>query len=142
MAKVLRIINSFEPVPLIRLLGKQGFISYTEKIQADLFHTYFFREQVYENKFVSSADTSADNWEKTMLRFESRLETIDVRSLPMPQPMHRILEMLDDLSQEKALLVYHKRIPVFLLPELEERKLRYLTCKIDEDNVNMLIFKS
>ncbi len=39
----------------------------------------------------------------------------------MPLPMHTILEALKTLPNDKALFVYHKRIPVFLLPELEEQ---------------------
>src|SRR5687768_15970314 len=41
---VLRIINSFEPTPLMHLLGKQGFQSYAEKIRDELVYTYFYKQ--------------------------------------------------------------------------------------------------
>lgn len=47
--------------------------------------------------------------------------TVDVRELSMPMPMMMILGKLDDLPEGHALFAHHKRIPVFLLPELEER---------------------
>ncbi len=59
----------------------------------------------------------------------------------MPQPMMTILEELEKLSANKALLVYHKRIPVFLLPELKEREFDYRIKEIAPDQVRLLIFK-
>jgi len=66
---------------------------------------------------------------------------VDVRQLEMPLPMHTILEALGTLPAEKALFVYHKRIPVFLLPELEERNLSYRIKEISETEVHLLIYK-
>ena len=74
-------------------------------------------------------------------RFNGRLETIDVRNLEMPLPMHSIMEALESLPAAKALFVYHKRIPVFLLPELEEQKFSYRIREISEGEVNLLIYK-
>jgi len=55
--------------------------------------------------------------------------------------MHTILEALETLPAEKALFVYHKRIPVFLLPELQERNLSYRVKEISETEVHLLIYK-
>ena len=74
-------------------------------------------------------------------RFKGKLETVDVRNLEMPLPMHTILEALDVLSSDKALFVYHKRIPVFLLPELEERNFSTRIKEISEAEVQLLIYK-
>jgi hypothetical protein len=54
--------------------------------------------------------------------------------------MHVILEELDKLSAGAALFVYHKRIPVFLLPELKERKFDYRIKEISGTEVHMLIY--
>src|SRR5574340_986057 len=40
---VLKIINSFEPTPLISLLKKQGFESYVDSINDQLVETYFYK---------------------------------------------------------------------------------------------------
>ena len=55
--------------------------------------------------------------------------------------MLTILEELDKLPADKALYVYHKRIPVFLLPELADRKFGYRIKEIDDGEVRLLIFK-
>jgi hypothetical protein len=59
----------------------------------------------------------------------------------MPLPMHSILESLEKLPIEKALFVYHKRIPVFLLPELEEQGFSYRIKEINDAEVHLLIYK-
>ena len=66
---------------------------------------------------------------------------LDVRQLQMPLPMQKILEALDELPVGRALFVYHKRVPVFLLPELVDRKLDYRIKEIREGEVHLIIFK-
>jgi hypothetical protein len=75
-------------------------------------------------------------------RYKDKIQTIDVRSLEMPLPMLTILEALDTLPVETALYVYHKRIPVFLIPELAQRKFEYRVKEISESEVHLLIFKA
>ncbi|HCS20262.1 MAG TPA: hypothetical protein DIW47_06820 [Bacteroidetes bacterium] len=89
---------------------------------------------------VEAVPDSSD-WEESLARFEDRLETLDVRTLEMPQPMIRILFALESLPESKALFVHHKRIPVFLLPELKDRNMDYRIKTISEGEVNMLIFR-
>jgi len=52
-----------------------------------------------------------------------------------------ILAALEKLPEDKALFVYHKRIPVFLLPELRERKFDYRIKETAPNEVHLLIFK-
>ena len=81
-------------------------------------------------------------WEETLQKYHDKLETIDVRQLEMPLPMLTILNALENLQGDSALFVYHKRIPVFLLPELAERKYEYRIREISDGEVQMLIFKA
>ena len=139
--QVLNIINSFEPTPLMQLLGKQGFESYAEVIHDDLVHTYFHKKT---DKLLVRADEmlpDVRDWDEIMKRFAGKLVTVDVRQLEMPLPMHSILDALDNLPPGKALFVYHKRIPVFLLPELEERKFNFRIKEINDAEIHLLIFK-
>ena len=136
----LKIINSFEPTPLIKLLQKKCFESYTEKINEELFHTYFFKPTetaCLEDK----TDVNAVDWDAVLKRFDGKLQTIDVRDKKMPIPMHLILASLNELPAGKALFVYHKRIPVFLLPELEEMSYSYRIKEICDGEVRLLIYK-
>lgn len=139
--EVLKIINSFEPTPLMHLLGNQGFESYSEIISDDLVNTYFHKKVDKPLEIETNNKQWVENWDETLHRFDEKLETIDVRELQMPMPMHTILETLETLPAGKALFVYHKRIPVFLLPELEEQKFSYRIKEISDAEVHLLIYK-
>jgi uncharacterized protein (DUF2249 family) len=139
--QVLNIINSFEPTPLMHLLGKQGFECYAETINNELVNTYFYKKTGKPLKVEPDKKRWLENWDEILNRFNEKLETIDVRALEMPLPMHTILEALETLPADKALFVYHKRIPVFLLPELEERKFSYRIKEISDAQVHLLIYK-
>jgi len=139
---VLKIINSFEPTPLMHLLGKQGFESYTETISDDLVNTYFYKKSDINFLAANKETEYSKGWDEILNRFKDNLETIDVRALEMPLPMHKILEALETLSKDKALFVYHKRIPVFLLPELEEQQFSYRIKEIGDAEVHLLIYKN
>lgn len=139
--EVLKIINSFEPVPLMKLLQKQGFESYAHKINDNLVETYFHKTGLKETIADSPVQQGAEGWEICYEKFENKIITIDVRNLEMPLPMITILEALDKLKEAEALFVYHKRIPVFLLPELAERKFDYRIKEISDGEVHLLIFK-
>lgn len=138
--QVLQLINSFEPAPLIHILSKQGFEYYVEHVDHNLVYTYF-----YKNADAALPDEqdvkSGQDWEQVFQRFENNLVVIDVRHLEMPQPMLAILGALDELLPGKALFVYHKRIPVFLLPELQDRQFDYRIKEISDSEVHMIIFK-
>ena len=140
--QVLKIINSFEPTPLMQLLQKQGFLSYAERVSANLVFTYFYKTNKFKKPVDSKNITDLQDWDELMVRFEGNMQVIDVRQLEMPLPMHTILEALDILPSRNALFVYHKRIPVFLLPELAERKLEYRIKELTDGSVHILIFKS
>lgn len=137
--QVLKLINSFEPIPLIQLLSKKGFKHYVENIDTDTVITYFSKTE--ESAVEAPVVRSDNDWDGQLSRFAENMETIDVRDLEMPLPMLTILETLDHLPPSKALFVYHKRVPVFLLPELAERKFAYRVHEIDENEVHLLIFK-
>jgi len=59
----------------------------------------------------------------------------------MPKPMWAILEALERLPGGQALFVAHKKIPLYLLPELRERGFAYRIREIEDQHVQLLIFK-
>lgn len=166
IGEALKIINTFEPTPLIQLLGKQGFKSHVEHPEPDRVDTYFFKEtdakktpvpatppEAHPGPRVSGesvvpgsletdpASQGTAGWDQLLQRFSGAIQYIDVRKLEMPGPMHAILDALDSLPSGTALFVYHKRIPVFLLPELSERQFDYRIREIRDGEVNLLIFR-
>lgn len=144
--QALLIINSFEPVPLIKLLEKQGFQSFVNHIDENTIETYFYKgnQAPVPEGGATEEPTAAPkgDWENMLKQFENNFQEIDVRHLEMPMPMMAILEALETLPDEKALYVYHKRIPVFLLTELKERGFDYRINEVQDGEVYLLIFKN
>jgi uncharacterized protein (DUF2249 family) len=137
---VLKIINSFEPTPLISLLKKQGFESFVDTIGDQLVETYFYKTGDAPVA-INEKENNSEGWNELIKKFTDKMQTIDVRQLEMPQPMMTILEAIEKLPDDAALFVYHKRIPVFLLPELRERKFDYRIKEEAPNEVRLLIFK-
>jgi TusA-related sulfurtransferase len=102
----------------------------------------YFRKTTGTKTAETTGKKTGEDWNEVMKRFKNNFITIDVRQLEMPLPMMTILEALDKLPADHALFVYHKRIPMFLLPELAERNFDYRIKEIGEGEVHLLIFKS
>ncbi len=133
--EVLLIINSFEPIPLYSVLGSKGFDHWIEK-ENDFFRVYFFKKE-------DSAAISPKNNQDILpeeLNFEKVIE-LDVRELPPPEPMMKILETLPQIDEKSVLLVHHHREPVMLYPKLEERGYQAIANKINENYFKVLIFR-
>ena len=89
--EALKVINTFEPIPLIKMLEKQGFEVYADITSHDLVETYFYKKSNESQVQAPSTDGSNDGWDGMMQQFIDKLVTVDVRQLEMPQPMMTIL---------------------------------------------------
>jgi uncharacterized protein (DUF2249 family) len=140
--QALKIVNTFEPVPLIKLLEKQGYQSFVDEVTEEQIDTYFYakKEKSIEKNEINEPQENGD-WEILLEKYENNLAEIDVRNLEMPMPMMTILENLETLQNGTALYVHHKRIPVFLLTELKDRDFDYRIKEVQEGEVYLLIFK-
>ncbi|WP_460686862.1 DUF2249 domain-containing protein [Niabella aquatica] len=145
--KILCIINTFVPTPLIHLLEKdKAESSFVDTISDKEFHTYFLKKQKKNSATSGPSEKvvmhDAASFEKVSTLFlgENRT-TIDVRDLEMPLPMQTILAELETLPAGHGLYVHHKRVPVFLLEELAAKDFSVHIHNIDEGDVKMLIFK-
>ncbi len=142
--EVLVIVNSFEPVPLVKLLERQGFQTFVNFINADTIETFFYKTAPADNANASDSPevSGSGDWDEILTHFQNNLVEIDVRHLEMPMPMMTILERLEALPEGKALYVHHKRIPVFLLSELKERAFDYRIKEVGPGEVYLLVFKN
>lgn len=143
----LKIINKFEPTPLIDLLVARGFSYYSEQINADLVYTWFEKETetIEDLSDELEAETGVSNtvFQETLHRFAAdHIQYIDVRELEMPKPMLMILEHIESMQEHHLLYVYHKKIPMFLLPELRKRGLNFIYNQKNDKEVDLLIYKS
>ncbi|MBX6380725.1 MAG: DUF2249 domain-containing protein [Thermoflavifilum aggregans] len=144
---ILCIINTFEPVPLMQLLGKKGAESHTIAKSQDLFYTYFLKPASASAEVLQKDDDTPaviycnqQKWEELLQQYpEHTRRFLDVRALEMPQPMQTILATLPELASGKVLLVQHKRVPVYLLEELHDANYRTYIYKISETEVWLLI---
>jgi uncharacterized protein (DUF2249 family) len=139
--QALKIINTFEPIPLIKLLEKKGFISHTEFIGNDTTETYMYKSKNVETADNTSTSKDVDDWDLLIDKYKNKTQIVDVRELDMPLPMVKILEALEELKPNNALFVFHKKVPVFLIPELHEKNISYRIKEINEHEIHLLIFK-
>lgn len=118
--EVLQLHATFEPKPLLKVLGKQGYASTVQKVADDHYIVQFY--------------TAASEGEKPYWH-------LDNRGLEPPQPMVRTLELLDGdalyADGEQGLEIWNERVPAILLPELDERGFVYDID--DEGNATVVI---
>lgn len=142
----LKLLNTFEPLPLIHLLTDKGFLHFVETVDNNTVITYFNRAPSVEKEIISlptdEFTVNEEPFDNLLAAIApAKIKYLDVRQLEMPKPMLSILEQTQHLAIGDALFVYHKKIPVYLLPELEKQGLKYLFKDISTGNVNMLIYK-
>ena len=135
----LLLVNSFVPFPLIKILERKGYTITVTHPEESVVYTYITKAtgeivQVGVN-FVTEAE-----FDKTEELYRNNLVVTDVRQMPMPEPMRHILGKLHDLQAGHALFVYHKKIPMFLLPELASMGYKYV-FKERADAMLMIIYK-
>lgn len=138
---VLKIINTFEPIPLINILREDGWQSEVTRPEEGVVLTFFKKGDTATNANLESTAAPLADFDKKMQQYCEKLKTIDVRPLEMPEPMVRILSELEVLPQDQALFVHHKKFPKFLIPELKNRGYQLVEKRIDDHNLDLLIFK-
>lgn len=139
----LEVINTFEPTPLIKIVNSKGYVSMVET-EEGVVYTYFLKDEgaKKENPAIANlVKVSISELEEEKANCKKQIIEVDVRDLEMPLPMVTILGELEALTAEQALFVHHKKIPQYLLPELEERKFKTWAAEIDDENVKLLIRK-
>lgn len=139
----LEVINTFEPTPLIKIANTRGYASLVET-KEDAVYTYFFKvgeakEEAPSGNLVFRVSVSEH--EERRAKCKKDIHEIDVRDLEMPLPMVTILKELEELKENGALYVHHKKVPQYLLPELAERNFKTWIAEVDENNVKLLIHK-
>jgi uncharacterized protein (DUF2249 family) len=139
--EVLKIINIFEPVPLMGILEEKGYTSWTNKIGEDEFHTFFQRKDTTSDLSLEEMPIEEGSFDEKLATYGRNIREIDVRLLEMPEPMVTILKETETLPDHYALLVNHKKVPQFLLPELKTRNYQWLTKDISRGHTLLLIFK-
>lgn len=71
----------------------------------------------------------------------AREHILDVSDLEPPEPLQRVLEALSELGEGDYLHMLHRREPLLLYPELEQRGFRYLTITGGNHECELLIWR-
>ena len=138
-SNALLLINSFEPMPLLTILSKRGYASFTEEITPNLVHSYIWQQQANTGN-GTAAKPEIKDFDVMVNDYEGRLRHLEVRHLEMPQPMITILGELEKLPAGEALYVTHRKVPQFLLPKLQERGYALAVKEVGPHEVHLLIF--
>ena len=103
--ETLKIINTFEPIPLIKILKEKGYKVWTEPINEQEYHTFFQKETTQDtSEILQSMPIKEGSFDETLASFGGNIKEIEVRHLEMPEPMVTILAALEKLPKNYALL--------------------------------------
>ena len=138
----LRIINTFEPIPLLNILKKKGYDYQVERPEEGMVHTYLEKSDIPVNKETEEVIREKEfTYDSVLQKYTGMMKKIDVRDLEMPMPMVTILEELEHLDTNTALFVNHKKLPQYLLPELKDRNYKWVSKEIAEGDLKLIIFR-
>lgn len=134
----LRLINSFEPIPLYSVLGKRGFDHFTEFLEG-AFHVHFHRRPSAEQGETGKGEERIGA--KSDVPSREKTIALDVRALSPPEPMMKILEIIPQVDEKTLLFVHHHREPLFLYEKLQARGYKWQVEKIAENDFHVQIWK-
>jgi len=143
--EVFLLINSFEPFPIISLLKEKGFVHYLLRKEKQLVYTYLKKTEkghASPEKVKNFFLLNEEDFKKKVADSGNKMEKIDVRELEMPGPMVSILEKTEGMPGGNSLYVKHKKVPMYLLPELQKRNFNVYGFQVDENNIDLIIIKN
>lgn len=117
--QALRLLATFEPVPLYAVLGKKGFDHAARAIDDGDWEVLFTPRAQAASAQPATDGAAASAWTEPVRR-------LDNRDLDPPEPMVRTLAAVEDLRSDEVLCALLCREPVFLLPELGKRGFEWL----------------
>lgn len=136
---VLRLIASFEPLPLFDAMARKGFAHWAIRRGDDLWEVRFFNGKAHAS---SEPETPPDATPDVDWDAEPTAEvTIDVSELVPPEPMVKILQALETLPDDSRLLVHHVRRPMHLYDRLDEMGYAHETRELGPGQVEVMIQK-
>lgn len=109
----LRLLATFEPVPLFKVLGSKGFAHEAHPIAGGDWEVLFTPAPAAPPA-PPAVQAAADRWPAPSAE-------LDNRGLLPPEPMVRILQALEGMKPGEVLEALNDREPLFLYPELESR---------------------
>lgn len=134
--QTLRLLTTFEPIPLYSVLGHKGFGHVASQIGKGDWEILFTPGALPPAKPTRKTDRAEQN---TQTDWPPPTTSLDNRGLLPPEPMIRILDTLEQLAPGEVLEAINERDPMFLYPELEARGAAIQVSKQPDGAVRLLI---
>jgi uncharacterized protein (DUF2249 family) len=116
----LRLFATFQPVPLLQVLGSRGFAHEMKEIGGGDWEVLFHPQGSAAAAAPQAVPPPADD-----TPWPAPIHHMDNRDLDPPEPMVRILAAVETMAPGEVLSALLCREPVFLLPELAKRGHRW-----------------
>ncbi len=72
---------------------------------------------------------------------DKKRKIVDCRQMFSPEPMEKVLEAVETLNEDEAIVMIHRHEPVPLYKRLQERACDYQTKHLVDGSVQVLIWK-
>lgn len=137
-SQALRLLATFEPVPLYAVLGRKGFAHRALRHAEGDWEVLFSPDAGASVEPLRKPQRSAPIHAGVGAGWPEPSEVLDNRGLQPPEPMVRILATLETLAPGQVLEAWNDREPLHLYPELEARGAAIDVC-CEPDRVRVLI---
>ena len=134
--EVLHLRATFEPLPLLAVMAKRGFLSETEEHAPDDWSAWFWRAGAAAASSPPTAETTGRSPAKS--GDAERTIELDVRGLEPPEPLMRTLAALETLPAGWSLRQINSRVPQLLFPLLAEQG---FACDVDESHADRVLVR-
>ncbi len=133
----LRLLATFEPLPLYRVLAAKGYAHEARRSDSGNWEIRF-RPRPAVPARPTAAPAAARGGDDEGDAWPAPVAHVDNRGLLPPEPMMRILQAVEGLRPGEVLAAVNDREPMFLLPELEARG-HAIRVERREDGVHLAI---
>ncbi len=117
-----RLLATFEPIPLYRVMASKGFDHTAHQIGTEDWEILFApRAEDEEQTSLPPGPVGAWPDSRSENDWPDPAVHLDNRGLLPPEPMMQILQTLEVMTPGQVLLAINERDPLFLYPELEAR---------------------
>ncbi|MDA8247802.1 MAG: DUF2249 domain-containing protein [Rhodospirillales bacterium] len=136
--QALRLLATFEPVPLYAVLGRKGFVHRALRHAEGDWEVLFSPDPLASAEPPRKPRVPAASHAGAGAGWPEPCQVLDNRGLQPPEPMVRILSTLEQLAPGEVIEAWNDREPLLLYPELEARGAA-IDVRREADRVRLLI---
>ena len=70
-----------------------------------------------------------------------KIITVDCRELEPPEPFVKVLEAIEAMKEDEAVLMIHRKKPRLLFPKLKEKGLSFSMNEASDESIELLIWR-